>query len=348
MKCSEVGRTEQTVPASFQSETFVANLRTKLGLRQLIGESPVFLAAKEKIALVAPYNVNVLILGETGTGKELFARAIHYLSPRARQPFVPVNCGAIPLDLVENELFGHDRGAFTGALTTVHGLIYEASGGTIFLDETDCLPSQAQVKLLRFLQEKEYRPLGSAKTCHADVRVIAAANTDVAAAVKDGKFRQDLYHRLNIIPLILPRLSDRREDIPLLARHFLAKYTEEFQKPATDFSPEALRRLLLYEWPGNVRELEHVVERAVVLSQHPVIEAADLLLDFVKPTASRLSFRQAKTAAVTQFEQMYIRELLAVYHGNITKAAQAAEKNRRAFWQLIRKHRISPTIFKTP
>jgi transcriptional regulator with PAS, ATPase and Fis domain len=329
-------------------ETDVENLRAKLGLRQLIGESPAFLAAKVKITLIAPYNVNVLILGETGTGKELFARAVHYLSPRVRQPFVPVNCGAIPLDLVENELFGHDRGAFTGALTTVHGLIYEASGGTIFLDEIDCLPSQAQVKLLRFLQEKEYRPLGSAKTCHADVRVVAAANTDVAEAVKDGKFRQDLYHRLNIIPLVLPRLSDRREDIPLLARHFLAKYAEEFQKPVTDFSPEALQRLLLYTWPGNVRELEHVVERAVVLSQHTVIEAADLLLKPVKPTVSRLSFRQAKAAAVTQFEQMYIRELLAVYHGNITKAAQAAEKNRRAFWHLIRKHRISPTIFKTP
>jgi len=330
-----------------EPETLLESLRVKLGLRQLIGQSPAFLAAKSKIALVAQYNVSVLILGETGTGKELFARAIHYLSPRARQPFVPVNCGAIPLDLIENELFGHDRGAFTGASAATHGLIHEANGGTIFLDEIDCLPPLAQVKLLRFLQEKEYRPLGSAKTRHADVRVISATNMDVEAAVQDGKLRQDLYHRLNIIPLVLPRLIDRREDIPLLACHFLTKYADEFKKTVTAFSPEAIQRLIGYEWPGNVRELEHVIERAVVLSQHTVIDAADLLLQPVEATSSRLSFRQAKAEAVAQFEQTYIRALLAAYQGNITHAAHAAGKNRRAFWHLIRKYRISPALFKT-
>jgi transcriptional regulator with PAS, ATPase and Fis domain len=328
-------------------ETFLEELRTKLGLRQLIGESPAFLAAKAKVALVAPYHVSVLILGETGTGKELFARAIHYLSPRARHPFVPVNCGAIPLDLVENELFGHERGAFTGASTAVDGLIHEADGGTIFLDEIDSLPSQAQVKLLRFLQEKEYRPLGSVKTRQADVRVLAATNTDVDTAVQSGMLRQDLYYRLNVIPLVLPRLQERREDIVLLARHFLAKYAAAFQKTVTGFTPEAMQRLILYAWPGNVRELEHVVERAVVLSQHVVIAAGDLLLQPVDSEGVPLSFQQAKAKAVAQFEQTYIRGLLTAYHGNITHAARAAQKNRRAFWHLIRKHRISPVPFKT-
>jgi transcriptional regulator with PAS, ATPase and Fis domain len=237
-----------------EDESLLEELRAKLGLRQLIGESPAFLAAKTQVVAIAQYDVNVLISGETGTGKEIFARAIHYLSPRARYPFVPVNCGAIPTDLVENELFGHERGAFTGASITAHGLIREAEGGTLFLDEIDCLPLLAQVKLLRFLQEKEYRLLGSTTIYRADVRVIAAANTELESAVKEGKLRQDLYYRLNVIPLRLPRLQDRREDIPLLARHFLARYAAEFKKAIGEFSPEAMQKLLLYEWPGNVRQ----------------------------------------------------------------------------------------------
>src|SRR6185503_17096456 len=196
--------------------------------RQLIGQSPVFLQQVQKISLIASCEANVLIVGETGTGKELYARAIHYGSARAGHPFMPVNCGAIPAELVENELFGHIRGAFTSASSLQVGLIEEANGGTLFLDEIDCLPVHAQVKLLRFLQEKEYRPLGSAKMRRANVRVIAASNLNLEDAVDTGKVRQDLFYRLNIISLTLPPLRDRREDIPLLARHFLGKYSREF------------------------------------------------------------------------------------------------------------------------
>lgn len=204
-----------------REETLTHELKERLGLKQLIGENPAFLAEIKKIPIIAKCDASVLISGETGTGKELCARAIHYLSPRASKPFIPVNCGAIPVELVENELFGHKRGAFTGASTSQSGLIHEADGGTLFLDEIDCLPLLAQIKLLRFLQEKEYRPLGSTKMQKADVRVIAATNVDLEAVVREGKLRRDLYYRLNIIPLTLISLRERREDIPLLAHHFL-------------------------------------------------------------------------------------------------------------------------------
>jgi two-component system response regulator GlrR len=210
-----------------RGESQVHTLKEKLGLKQLVGGSPAFLAAVERVPLVAKCEANVLISGETGTGKELFARAIHYLSPRAGNPFIPISCGAIPVELVENELFGHIQGAFTSATSSQPGLIYQAHGGTLFLDEIDCLPLASQVKLLRLLQEKEYRQLGSSKVLQADVRVIAATNIELEKAVSDGKFRQDLYYRLNILPLALPPLRERKEDIPLLARHFLVKYTPE-------------------------------------------------------------------------------------------------------------------------
>ena len=288
----------------------------------------------------------MLISGETGTGKEMCARAIHYLSPRANKPFVPFNCGAIPTDLMENELFGHVQGAFTGASTPQPGLIREADAGTLFLDDVDCLPPLSQVKLLRFLQEKEYRQLGSAKMCQADVRVIAATNTDLEAAVEKGRLRHDLYYRLNVIPITLPALRDRREDIPLIARHFLNKYATEFDKQLTGFASEALQTLMLYDWPGNVRELEHVVERAVLFCEHTVIRENDICLPDKKSTTCKMSFKEAKANVVKEFEKSYIERLLLSYQGNITKAAQAAQKNRRAFWQLIRKHQIDVQTFK--
>lgn len=248
--------------------------------------------------------------------------------------------------MVENELFGHKSGAFTSANSSQSGLIQEAAGGTLFLDEIDCLPLLAQVKLLRFLQEKEYRPLGSTKICKVDVRVIAATNVKLEEAVNTGKFRQDLYYRLNIITLILPPLRERRDDIPLLARHFLSKYVAEYNKPATEFSSDALQFLLLFDWPGNVRELEHVIERAVVLSDQMVIRKEDIVLPSPETSGHHESFQEAKTRVITQFETAYIQGLLIAYHGNITKAAQAAKKNRRAFWQLIRKHHITPESYK--
>jgi DNA-binding NtrC family response regulator len=331
---------EQTL----QGAMLTQRLKEHLGLQQLVGESPTFLAVIEKIPLIAQCDAGVLISGETGTGKEMCARAIHYLSPRTRKPFVPVNCGAIPVELVENELFGHERGAFTSAATSQPGLIQESDGGTLFLDEIDSLSLSAQVKLLRFLQEKEFRPLGSTKVHAADVRVIAATNTDVEKAVRDSKLRQDLYYRLNVIPLVLPALRERREDIPLLARHFLAKYAVEFNKPVQDCSAEALQALMLYEWPGNVRELEHMMERAVALSGQEIIRKADILLPGA--TTHPASFQAAKAKVITQFERAYIQGLLHTYQGNITKAAQAAQKNRRAFWQLMRKHRIDAQSFR--
>lgn len=339
-------RVWRLIGQSSESDTLVIRLKKQLGLRQLVGESEVFIAEIEKIPLVAKYDASILITGETGTGKELCARAIHYLSPRAGRSFLPVNCGAIPSDLVENELFGHASGAYTGAKTARPGLIHEANGGTLFLDEIDCLPLMAQVKLLRFLQEKEYRPLGSTKTLKADLRLIAATNVNCEAAVREGKLRQDLYYRLNVIALSLPSLRQRREDIPLLAHHFLIKYAKEFDKQVTGFSPDAIRKLIFYEWPGNVRELEHVIMGAVLLSVQPTICAANIAISGeTSPTAE--SFQQTKNRMVEQFEKTYIKGLLLSHHGNISGAAKTAQKNRRAFWELIRKHHISVQRLKS-
>jgi len=314
--------------------------------RQLIGQSPIFLQQAQKISLIASCEANVLIVGETGTGKELYARAIHYGSARAGRPFMPVNCGAIPAELVENELFGHVRGAFTSASNLQVGLIEEANGGTLFLDEIDCLPVHAQVKLLRFLQEKEYRPLGCSRMRRADVRVVAASNLNLEEAVDTGKVRQDLFYRINIISLTLPPLRDRREDIPLLARHFLARYSREFDSQVRDFSDEAMDMLMVYSWPGNVRELEHAVERAIVMCNKPLIQASDIVLSNQAVAGKRESLREAKAKEIERFEKNYIQGVLSSCRGNITRAAQISQKNRRAFWQLIQKYRIDVSRFK--
>ena len=314
--------------------------------KKIIGQSPLFSGVMNKIPIVAQCDASVLISGETGTGKELCAQAIHYFSPRAKKPFVPVDCGSIPKELVENELFGHKPGAFTSADTSQRGLIEEADGGTLFLDEIVSLPITAQVKFLRFLQEKEYRPLGSTKTLLADVRVIAASNIDGEEAVRDGHLRRDLYYRLNVFPIRLPPLRDRGADILLLAHHFLAGYSAQFNKQVSDFSPEAMQVLLLYDWPGNVRELEHVVQRAIALTEHTVIRLCDIILPRIEPSPLQRPFRQAKAKVIAQFEKDYVTKLLLAHQGNITRAARAAQKNRRAFWQLIRKHRIDVQRFK--
>jgi two-component system, NtrC family, response regulator GlrR len=321
---------------------------SQFGFKKVIGKSPVFLDQLRRIPMIAKCDANVLIAGETGTGKELYARAIHYGSSREGRPFMPVNCGAIPAELVENELFGHERGAFTSAATLQTGLIEEANGGTLFLDEIDCLPVFAQVKLLRFLQEKEYRPLGSAKIRRADVRIIAASNLNLEEAVANGKVRQDLYYRLNIISLILPPLRERPEDIPLLARHFLARYAGELDKQVSEFSSEAMQLLTVHHWPGNVRELEHVIERAVVMCEGPVLQPHDLVTSTAAArNGEQQSLQEAKAKEIARFERDYIQGLLSACKGNITRAAQVAKKNRRAFWQLIQKHQIDVARFKT-
>jgi two-component system, NtrC family, response regulator GlrR len=341
------GRIWQVLRNSYDAEVSTQYFSQALGREQMIGAAPTFLEAVRRIRLLAACDVGIMISGETGTGKELAARAIHYLSARTSGPFVPVNCGAIPLDLVENELFGHERGAFTGALGHKTGLIREADRGTIFLDEVDSLPLLAQVKLLRFLESKEYRALGSSKSLTADVRIIAASNANLDEALRTGRLRQDLYHRLNVVPLVLPPLGDRPGDILLLAQHFLRRYTSEFNKQSMSFSPETMRDLCLYHWPGNVRELQHVVERAVLLCDGRIIDSRHLLLGDAQETAIQGSFQELKAQVVSQFEQSYIRSLLSAYRGNITRAAKAAKKECRTFRALIRKHKIDVQRFKT-
>ena len=338
---------EQTV----RGEALLHKLKEKFfGTKMLIGESPAFLEVINNIPLIAQYDTTVLISGETGTGKEVCAQAIHRLSSRANHPFIPVNCGAIPTELMENELFGHERGAFTGAASSHIGLIQEADGGTLFLDEIDSLPLMAQVKLLRFLQEKEFRPLGSSKTRRADVRVITATNLDIEKAVNTGKVRQDLYYRLNIIPLKLPPLRERREDILPLADHFLDRCAAKFRKRVTGFAPEAMQKLLLHDWPGNVRELEHAVERATALSSRSIIQSSDLTLSFGvggDGLANHVSFKAAKAKVVAEFERTYLQALLMAYNGNVTRAAEAAHKDRGALCQLLRKHHIDANSFRS-
>ncbi len=340
-------RIQRYLHGSRREDELVEGLKVKLGLKKLVGQSPKFVNEIRKIPAFAETGVNVLISGETGTGKELCARAIHYLSPRSSGPFVPVNCGAIPAELVENELFGHERSAYTGATSASEGLVNEAEGGTLFLDEIDSLPMMAQVKLLRFLQEKEYRRLGSSRIRKSNVRIVAATGLTPEEAVQHQRIRRDLYYRLNILTLHLPPLRERSEDISLLARHFLTKYAWEFGKPNATLSMDAMQVLNLSDWPGNVRELEHVIERSVVIAADGVIRASDLQFPgrFEAPRIE--SFQEAKARVVTCFERKYIQNLLVASKGNISQAARAAGKNRRAFWELIRKHRIDVDRFRT-
>jgi two-component system, NtrC family, response regulator GlrR len=313
----------------------------KLAMRRLglVGQSQAFLDEIKKLSLLARCDITVMIGGETGTGKELIARAVHYLSPRSDRPFVPIDCGAIPPELTESELFGHERGAFTGAVTKNAGLIAAADHGTLFLDEVDALSLTVQAKLLRFLQEMEYRPLGSSEVKKADVRVISATNRDLLQRVHANEFRKDLYYRLNVVQLRLPSLRQRREDIILLARHFVVKYVARFNLPPRDFTIDAIQKLHAYHWPGNIRELENVIGAAVALCDGPLIGATDLLFA-TDQTPTRGSFREAKARLVNEFEREYIVCLLSSCDSNVSEAARAAGKNRRAFWELIRKHKI--------
>jgi DNA-binding NtrC family response regulator len=321
-----------------RGEGIVQELKEKIGLKQIIGESQALLEEVRRVPRFARCDATVLISGESGTGKEIFARAIHYLSPRADKPFVPVNCGALPEHLVESEIFGHKRGAFTGAATDQAGLIREAEGGTLFLDEIDGLNPAAQVKLLRFLQDGEYRSVGAQQIVHANVRVVAAANADFNHIVREGKFREDLFYRLNVLALALPPLRERRGDILLLAHHILEAQALIANAPPKKLSLSALNRLLAHSWPGNVRELENVLTRAIVLSDRDTIELSDLDLPGDAVPEENQSFRTLKSRAVRQFEHDFLETILSTHQGNITRAARAVKKNRRAFWELLRKH----------
>lgn len=322
-------------------------LHESMALDRLRGADPAFQAVKQQILRIAKTDVMVLVTGETGTGKELTAQAIHYLSGRASKPFVPVECGALPPELFENELFGHHRGAFTDARSDQPGLIAEAEGGTLFLDEIDALAPGAQVKLLRFLEHRTFRPLGSPRSLQANVRVVAATNTDLSAKLREGKFRQDLFYRLHVVTLLLPPLRERIGDIGLLADYFLDRHA-----PADDrwrFAPDAVQALSKYRWPGNVRELENVVCQLVHMSSPRLIRAADLPWP-TRPLQpidgdSTESFRTTKARAIAEFEHKYLATLLQAYRGNISRAAHAARQDRRTFRRLIQKHRLDPSIW---
>jgi two-component system response regulator GlrR len=310
----------------------------------------------EQIPAVAASGAPVLISGETGTGKELVARAVHYLSPRAESPFVAVNCGSLPETLLEDELFGHERGAFTNADVRREGLIEQAEKGTLFLDEVDTLAAKAQVDLLRVLQDGKYRAIGSSREKEANVRIVAATNIAPDILLSSGNFRADLYYRLCVFSISLPPLRTRKEDIPALAAHFLKKHAPA-GKSGMQFACSATAALLSWNWPGNVRELENAIVRGIHLSHHDVIEAEDLGLvpaDAGPSTkadiapGSPISFRAMKRATIEIFERNYLARLMAEHRGNVSQAARASGKERRDLGKLLRKYQLDPKSFRFP
>lgn len=322
----------------------IAGMDANPGMPHLIGKSEAFVAVKEKIPRVAACDATVLITGETGTGKELCARAVHYFSPFANGPFIPVNCSAIPTELFENELFGHESGAFTDARQSRRGLIAEAEGGTLFLDEVDTLHPLAQVKLLRFLQDRQYKPLGSSRYRQANIRLLAATNRDLPSKVREGNFREDLYFRLNLISLRLPALRERREDVVLLAHFFMEQAARDYRRQVTQFSHKAILKLSAYPWPGNVRELENVIRQAVIMAESTMIHDGELNLNVESHEGApswKEPFNVAKARMIESFERDYLRQLLLACGGNISQAAREAQKDRRTFFGLLKKHGLT-------
>jgi two-component system response regulator GlrR len=292
--------------------------------------------------MVAQSDASVLISGESGSGKEVLAQAIHRASPRASRPFVAVNCGAIPESLLESELFGHVKGSFTGAVSNHRGLFVAADGGTLFLDEIGDMPPALQVKLLRVLQERCVRPVGASQTVPVDVRILSATHRDLEAAMAEGQFREDLYYRLNVVSLRMPPLRERREDVPLLANHFLARLNEKYGKRVNGFAPDALKALSTASWPGNVRQLHNVVEQVCALSTTPLISLALVQRALRVPTVEVLSY----AAARERFERDYLVGLLKLTDGNAADAARLAERNRTEFYRLLQKHGLTPGQFR--
>src|SRR5438067_1800747 len=308
----------------------------------IITRSPKMEDLLRQARLVAESDASVLIYGDSGTGKELLARAIHRASPRSDRPFVGVNCGAIPADLLESELFGHARGAFTGAVAAHKGLFQAADGGTLFLDEIGDMPLPLQVKLLRVLQEGEVRPVGSTQAIPVDVRVISATHRDLDEQRASGRFREDLYYRLNVVSLHLPPLAERREDIPLLAAHILRDLSERYRKPAPTLAPDAMASLVAAPWPGNVRQLLNLLEQAVALTPTSVIPASLVQKALKEDAAALVPFEEARKT----FERDYLARLLKITGGNVTQAAQLAKRNRTEFYKLLQRHRLEPAMFK--
>lgn len=293
--------------------------------------------------MVAASDASVLIRGESGSGKEVLARAIHRASPRTNGPFVAINCGAIPESLLESELFGHIKGAFTGAASNRVGLIQAANGGTLFLDEIGDMPLALQVKLLRVLQERVIQPVGAIKVEPVDVRLISATHRDLDAAMAQGQFREDLYYRLDVVSLTLPRLDERREDIPLLAAHFIQILAGKYKKPISGFSPDALEALATAMWPGNVRQLYNVVEQSCALTSTPLIPLFLVHRALRVPSLEALTYTDAKQ----RFERNYLVQLLKLTDGNVADAARIADRNRTEFYRLLQKYDLTPAMFRS-
>ena len=306
------------------------------GMENIIGRSQKMQVLFQQIVQVADTDATICLFGETGTGKEIVARVIHCNSRRARGPFIAVNCGAVPETLFESELFGHVRGAFTGSHGAKRGLFQTANAGTLFLDEIGEMSLPMQVKLLRAIQEREVKEVGADFPTKVDVRIVVATNRDLVRAIQDGTFRSDLYYRIHVVPLTIPPLRERRDDIPLLAQHFLTQSTQRIEKDVRGFTAEAMQRLMLYPWPGNVRELENVVEKAVVLSRQDMIG-----LEFI-PSASGSEQDQLLplTEAREAFEKNYLREVLHLTGGNVSRAAQFAGRYRADFYKMLKKYNL--------
>jgi len=318
-------------------------LTGELGLAQLVGSAPAFLDVIGQIVRMAPSEAPVLITGETGTGKEVCARSVHLLGRLRQGPFIPVECSAIPEHLAESELFGHVRGAFTDAHRDHKGLVSLADGGTLFLDEIDSLSLPLQAKFLRFIQEGTYRPVGAERFVQANVRIIAASNQNLEGCVRHKEFRNDLYFRLNVLRLLLPSLRERRQDISLLAQHFLDTRAQVEQAVRKQLSPAALGRLEAHDWPGNVRELLNVMQRAVVLAPGNQILPCHIVLSTgrFEEAEGVINFRRARLRVIATFEQQYVHEMLRKHQGNITHAALDAGQDRRAFGRLVKKYKAS-------
>ena len=343
-----VRRILETVSLRRDHQRLLEKVQEAYGFEQLIGKSAAMQQIFAMIEKVAGTDITVLVRGLSGTGKELVANAIHYRSPRRGRPMVKMNCAALSQELVESELFGHEKGAFTGAVARREGKFEAAAGGTLFLDEVGDMPLETQAKFLRALQEKAFERVGGNQTIEVDVRIVAATNQDLEAAVRAGTFREDLYYRLKVIELVLPPLTERREDIPLLIDSFLKNAAESFDRPAKTFTPAALRAALAYDWPGNVRELRSAIEQALLLSDGAEIDAADLPRPPSGPTSAALAvfpaspgeplptFRDAKDRLVRQFEREFLLDALRRNGGNITRAAEAVGMYRQSFQQKMR------------
>jgi DNA-binding NtrC family response regulator len=310
--------------------------------QNIIGKSESMRKVFDIVSHISDFSANVLIMGESGTGKELIARAIHLNGGRSDKPFVPLNCAAVPETLLESELFGYVRGAFTDARKDRRGLFQEAHGGVLFLDEISEVPLNIQVKLLRVLEDKVIRPLGSNQPEVVDARIISASNRDLEQLVKEGRFRQDLYYRLNVIRIDLPPLRDRREDIPLLVEHFMAKFADQSKRRVSGMRPEAMASLIRYDWPGNIRELEHTIERAVLLGKEALIGLDDLPAPLASATASAAPLTEAvkKGYTLRDLEREYIGKVLENVAGNKTEAAKVLGVDRTTLYRKLEEYRL--------